>query len=46
MAVRTDSIGLYETVKYFNAEQFENGRYRNVVNMYQEKEFALSRSLT
>ena len=45
MVLRTDSIGLYETVKYFNAEQFENGRYRDVVNMYQEKEFALSRSL-
>ena len=32
-------------VKYYNAELFENSRYRDVVTLYQEKELALSRSL-
>ena len=35
----------YETVKYFNAEQYEFSRYRDIVDRYQEKEYILLRTL-
>ncbi|KAF9877342.1 ABC transporter [Colletotrichum karsti] len=37
-AVKNDSITSYETVKYFNAEQKEFGRYRDAINSYQDAE--------
>ncbi|KAK0630595.1 hypothetical protein B0T17DRAFT_590058 [Bombardia bombarda] len=37
-AVKNDSITSYETVKYFNAEQYEFTRYRNAIIAFQEAE--------
>ncbi|KAH9243926.1 hypothetical protein K456DRAFT_1820007 [Colletotrichum gloeosporioides 23] len=37
-AVKNDSIMSYETVKYFNAEQKEFGRYRDAIAAYQDAE--------
>lgn len=36
----------YETVKYFNAEHYEFGRYRNAVSDFQEAEYHVIFSLT
>lgn len=36
----------YETVKYFNAEDYEFGRYRNAVNDFQKSEYHVLLSLT
>ena len=36
----------YETVKYFNAENYEFGRYRNAVTDYQKAEYHVIFSLT
>jgi len=38
VAVKNDSIMSYETVKYFNAEQYEFRRYRNAVINFQKAE--------
>lgn len=37
-AVKNDSISSYETVKYFNAEEFESGRYQDRVGVFQTAE--------
>ncbi|CRK25218.1 hypothetical protein BN1723_013549 [Verticillium longisporum] len=37
-AVKNDSITSYETVKYFNAEDWEFRRYRNAIRVFQEAE--------
>jgi ATP-binding cassette, subfamily B, vacuolar membrane transporter HMT1/ACLQ len=37
-AVKNDSIISYETVKYFNAEDYEFQRYRNAIKVYQDAE--------
>ncbi|OAA38911.1 heavy metal tolerance protein precursor [Cordyceps fumosorosea ARSEF 2679] len=37
-AVKNDSISSYETVKYFNAEDYESNRYRDKVGAYQKAE--------
>ncbi|GAO14123.1 hypothetical protein UVI_02037890 [Ustilaginoidea virens] len=37
-AVKNDSISSYETVKYFNAEEFESGRYKDKVAAFQRAE--------
>ncbi|KAF4123147.1 ABC-type multidrug transport system, ATPase and permease component [Geosmithia morbida] len=37
-AVKNDSISSYETVKYFNAEDFESGRYSDKVGTFQSAE--------
>jgi ABC-type transport system involved in Fe-S cluster assembly fused permease/ATPase subunit len=37
-AVKNDSISSYETVKYFNAEEFESGRYQDRVGAFQNAE--------
>lgn len=37
-AVKNDSISSYETVKYFNAEDYESNRYRDKVGAYQTAE--------
>lgn len=37
-AVKNDSISSYETVKYFNAEEYESKRYRDKVGAYQHAE--------
>ncbi|KOS19123.1 Heavy metal tolerance protein [Escovopsis weberi] len=37
-AVKNDSISSYETVKYFNAEDFESTRYQAKVGAYQKAE--------
>lgn len=37
-AVKNDSMIAYETVKYFNAEAYEFGRYRSAVRAYQNAE--------
>lgn len=37
-AVKNDSITAYETVKYFNAEEFEFERYRSAIKTFQEAE--------
>ncbi|KAK6207504.1 ABC transporter [Colletotrichum tabaci] len=37
-AVKNDSITSYETVKYFNAEEWEFKRYRNAIQAYQDAE--------
>ncbi|KAL4921060.1 hypothetical protein BDW62DRAFT_154815 [Aspergillus aurantiobrunneus] len=38
-AVKNDSMVSYETVKYFNAEDYEFGRYRGAVADYQSAEY-------
>ncbi|KAM4068149.1 ABC transporter [Hirsutella rhossiliensis] len=37
-AVKNDSISSYETVKYFNAEEYESSRYRDRVAAFQSAE--------
>jgi ABC-type transport system involved in Fe-S cluster assembly fused permease/ATPase subunit len=37
-AVKNDSISSYETVKYFNAEEFESRRYQDRVGVFQKAE--------
>lgn len=37
-AVKNDSISSYETVKYFNAEEYESNRYRAKVEVFQKAE--------
>lgn len=37
-AVKNDSISSYETVKYFNAEEFESRRYQDKVSVFQRAE--------
>ena len=37
-AVKNDSISSYETVKYFNAEEFESNRYQDKVGVFQSAE--------
>ncbi|KAJ9295035.1 hypothetical protein DTO271G3_6205 [Paecilomyces variotii] len=38
-AVKNDSLISYETVKYFNAEEYEFNRYRGAVNNYLDAEY-------
>ncbi|PGG97934.1 hypothetical protein AJ79_09047 [Helicocarpus griseus UAMH5409] len=45
-AVKNDSMVSYETVKYFNAEQYEFGRYRGAVTDFQRAEYHVLFSLT
>lgn len=42
---RNDSMMSYETVKYFNAEDYEFNRYRNAVRDYQRAEYKVLISL-
>lgn len=42
---RNDSMVSYETVKYFNAEQYEFSRYRGAVTDYQRAEYKVLISL-
>lgn len=44
-AVKNDSMMSYETVKYFNAEDYEFKRYRNAVKDYQKAEYKVLISL-
>jgi ABC-type transport system involved in Fe-S cluster assembly fused permease/ATPase subunit len=44
-AVKNDSMIAYETVKYFNAEAYEFGRYRDAVKAYQKAEYMVLFSL-
>ncbi|RAH52767.1 heavy metal tolerance protein precursor [Aspergillus piperis CBS 112811] len=44
-AVKNDSMVSYETVKYFNAEDYEFGRYRNAVSDFQKAEYHVLFSL-
>lgn len=44
-AVKNDSMIAYETVKYFNAETYEFGRYRSAVRAYQRAEYHVLLSL-
>ena len=44
-AVKNDSMVAYETVKYFNAEGYEFGRYRDAVGAYQKAEYKVLFSL-
>ncbi|MCJ1479215.1 hypothetical protein MMC13_007900 [Lambiella insularis] len=44
-AVKNDSMVSYETVKYFNAEQYEFKRYRGAVQDYQKAEYKVLISL-
>ncbi|PHH84559.1 hypothetical protein CDD83_1733 [Cordyceps sp. RAO-2017] len=37
-AVKNDSISSYETVKYFNAEEYESNRYQDKVGVFQSAE--------
>lgn len=41
-AVKNDSIVSYETVKYFNAEDFEFKRYRETINTFQAAEASVT----
>ncbi|KAL4763962.1 putative vacuolar ABC heavy metal transporter (Hmt1) [Aspergillus foveolatus] len=44
-AVKNDSMVSYETVKYFNAEEYEFGRYRGAVSDFQRAEYHVLFSL-
>ena len=44
-AVKNDSMIAYETVKYFNAEEYEFGRYRGAVQAFQRAEYQVLLSL-
>ncbi|KAL4890792.1 hypothetical protein BDV59DRAFT_194735 [Aspergillus ambiguus] len=44
-AVKNDSMVSYETVKYFNAEDYEFDRYRGAVSSYQRAEYHVLFSL-
>lgn len=45
-AVKNDSMVSYETVKYFNAEEYEFNRYRGAVGDFQKAEYHVLFSLT
>ncbi|KAF3065088.1 Heavy metal tolerance protein [Daldinia childiae] len=45
-AVKNDSIISYETVKYFNAEDFEFNRYREAINNFQVAEAKVTWSIS
>ncbi|KAI0448106.1 ABC transporter-like protein [Xylaria telfairii] len=45
-AVKNDSIISYETVKYFNAEEFEFKRYRNAIKNFQKAEAQVTWSIS
>ncbi|TGJ84390.1 hypothetical protein E0Z10_g4340 [Xylaria hypoxylon] len=45
-AVKNDSIISYETVKYFNAEEFEFKRYRDAIKNYQKAEAQVTWSIS
>ncbi|KAJ5997053.1 hypothetical protein N7522_008713 [Penicillium canescens] len=45
-AVKNDSMVSYETVKYFNAENYEFNRYRGAVGDFQKAEYHVLFSLT
>ncbi|KAK6950447.1 hypothetical protein Daesc_008775 [Daldinia eschscholtzii] len=45
-AVKNDSIISYETVKYFNAEDFEFNRYREAINNFQAAEAKVTWSIS
>ncbi|KAJ2981470.1 hypothetical protein NUW58_g6680 [Xylaria curta] len=45
-AVKNDSIISYETVKYFNAEEFEFRRYRNAIKNFQKAEAQVTWSIS
>jgi ATP-binding cassette, subfamily B, vacuolar membrane transporter HMT1/ACLQ len=44
-AVKNDSLTSYETVKYFNAEDYEFNRYRQAVIAFQKMEYKVTISL-
>ncbi|KAL1304064.1 hypothetical protein AAFC00_000499 [Neodothiora populina] len=44
-AIKNDSMVSYETVKYFNAEEYEFNRYREAVTKYQKAEYSVYLSL-
>jgi ABC-type transport system involved in Fe-S cluster assembly fused permease/ATPase subunit len=44
-AVKNDSLTSYETVKYFNAEDYEFERYRKTVSAFQKMEYKVTISL-
>jgi ABC-type transport system involved in Fe-S cluster assembly fused permease/ATPase subunit len=44
-AVKNDSLTSYETVKYFNAEDYEFQRYRSAVSAFQKMEYKVTISL-
>ena len=44
-AVKNDSLTSYETVKYFNAEDYEFNRYRSAVSAFQKMEYKVTVSL-
>jgi ABC-type transport system involved in Fe-S cluster assembly fused permease/ATPase subunit len=44
-AVKNDSLTSYETVKYFNAEDYEFERYRKAVSAFQRMEYKVTISL-
>ena len=44
-AVKNDSLTSYETVKYFNAEDYEFNRYRKAVSAFQKMEYKVTVSL-
>ncbi|KAF2263572.1 hypothetical protein CC78DRAFT_496482 [Lojkania enalia] len=44
-AVKNDSMVSYETVKYFNAEEYEFNRYRDAVAKFQKAEYMVQFSL-
>lgn len=44
-AVKNDSLTSYETVKYFNAEEYEFDRYRQAVVAFQNMEYKVTVSL-
>ncbi len=44
-AVKNDSITSYETVKYFNAEEYEFNKFRTAVQTYQGHEYTVQLSL-
>ncbi|KAN0110431.1 putative heavy metal tolerance protein [Hyaloscypha variabilis] len=44
-AVKNDSLTSYETVKYFNAEDYEFARYRRAVTAFQKMEYKVTISL-
>ncbi|KAI0802583.1 ABC transporter-like protein [Xylaria sp. FL0064] len=45
-AVKNDSIISYETVKYFNAEDYEFRRYRNAIKNFQKAEAQVTWSIS
>ncbi|KAI0195090.1 hypothetical protein EV127DRAFT_332567 [Xylaria flabelliformis] len=45
-AVKNDSIISYETVKYFNAEDYEFKRYRNAIKNFQKAEAQVTWSIS